>query len=101
MAEALSQALIAVALFSGLATLVAVCSAGFVALVGGWLVWQFGVKLKEYKPRAYAVPDLAEGGMYKLVQLPNGEFELVERETASDDDALVDDEEDFLNWAHS
>lgn len=101
MAEALSQALIAVALFSGLVTLVAVCSAGFVALVGGWLVWQFGVKLKEYKPNV-RLSDITEGGMYKLVQLPNGGFELVEREQASEDEFISDDDEkDFLNWAHS
>lgn len=84
-------------LMSAWITFVAVCSAGFCALVAVGIVWRYGVKLREYKPKAFVIDDIASG-VYKLVQATDGSFELQPRAEAPESAEESDKEEDVFEW---
>lgn len=92
------EAVVPVLVLCSWITFVVVCIALFCAIIGGLFVWQYGVKLREYKPQGFLISDIAAGA-YKLRQTEDGAWELkanVEEEDDSEDGLASEDE--FAEW---
>lgn len=70
----------------------------FAMIIGGCLMYQFGIKLREYKPRAFLIEDI-NSGIYRVQQNPDGTVEIVPRKEEKDD-VLAEDPEEALKWMY-
>ena len=81
-----------------LITLVVCAAALFCGIVGGLFVYQYGIKLREYKPQAFLISDINAGG-FKIRQNKQGEYELIENvEAEADDGDFIVSEEEYEEW---
>jgi hypothetical protein len=93
------EIIVPVLFLTAFVALTATICAVFCALVGGCLAYQYGIKLRDYKPRGFLIGDI-NSGVYKLIQRQDGDYEVVvnnpEEDAAVEDPAM--DEEAFNQW---
>lgn len=69
----------------------------FIGIVGGCLAYQFGLKLREFKPKAFLLEDIVDGA-YELKSNRDGSVDLVLKEEK--EDVFAEDHEEALKWMY-